>query len=215
MKTVHVLLALCISLSVYGQRDLSGTYDLKDAYGIKIVVDGNNFYYIDGGLPLRWLNDTLAHCTIRWVDKDFIELTSVETSNMRIVQKKDSLSRGSKFIFRSPYTLGELDMTVWADGRAYPFKWTGDKEEFTLPDAVKRVKFTINAKGIEHELRGIFYGRLFYASPDFELDEGMNLFEVDMSMIDNSFFEKYYLRKEYARVKGKKIIWKGETYVRR
>ena len=214
MRLLYTLIIL-ITLPVYGQSDLSGIYTLRDSYDEKIVIVGNKLYYIDNRLPLKWFNDTLAQCTIRWIDKNFIELNSFETSEMQVIQKQDSRLSCTKIAFHSPYNLGELDITICTDESQHSFRFSQKSRECFLPMFIKSVKFIINSpKKVEHKPEGITYGRLFYKSPTFKISEGMNLLSVKMPMIDNSFFDRYYIRGNYALVKRRKIIWKGKVYIK-
>ena len=212
MKLIGFVIFL-ISLPIYGQRDLSGIYKLNDIEGVQLCIDNNKLYYIDKSLPLRWYNDTLANCVIKWVNRDFIEITSVKTPDIEVVQQIDKTTNDIKLIFDSSYTRDTLRITILGDDTLYTFPLSKEKNEFILPHPTKKIKILIRPNTIiDHAPMGIFYGRLFYESPEFKIHKDINLLRFNLLMIDDSFFEKYFIVKEYIKVNKRSLIWKGDVY---
>jgi hypothetical protein len=58
------------------------------------------------------------------------------------------------------------------------------------------------------------YGILFIASEFITLESNINYIEISIPSLTNSFFEKYYVKGEYARIVGNTIIWKGRTFIK-
>ena len=59
---------------------------------------------------------------------------------------------------------------------------------------------------------GINYGVLFIQDHDILIEEDVNYIQINIPSLTNSFFEKYYVNKEYVRIIGDTIIWKGRTF---
>lgn len=194
MKTVHVLLALCISLSVYGQRDLSGTYDLKDAYGIKIVVDGKDFSRLSG-------------------NKISVVQSSTASGNRESVG----------FRLKVPYKRGALSVELFEEESLIPIyrlTYTNADTVFTLPPEVRNKKlglFIVPEKYFHVEQDGRFFGRLFYVSDclrEFVIENETDEVTVEIPDINDLFFDTYQVENEYAQVTDDAIMWKGKTWKR-
>ena len=194
MKTVHVLLALCISLSVYGQRDLSGTYDLKDAYGIKIVVDGSDFSRLSG-------------------NKISVVQSSTASGNRESVG----------FRLKVPYKRGALSVELFEEESLIPIyrlTYTNADTVFTLPPEVRNKKlglFIVPEKYFHVEQDGRFFGRLFYVSDclrEFVIENETDEVTVEIPDIHDLFFDTYQVENEYAQVTDDAIAWKGKTWKR-
>ena len=65
-----------------------------------------------------------------------------------------------------------------------------------------------------HEMLGINYGILFIKDYEIHVEKDVNYIQINIPSLTNSFFEKYYVNKEYVRTVGDTIIWKGRTFIK-
>jgi len=249
MKTLllSIIYICCFSISLFGQRDISGIYSAIDGYSGYIEIKDNQFkYYIWQGGSIVYSNDTLAICTFKWADKSFIELNnSVEDPawevcrSIKIAQESNPAygSDSIKIEFIIPHTRG-LKITVKACNKHttlgrftldYSMKYS---RGLTLPhnnilviarDDINRISFSIKPENIfPHTIDGAFFGIVdfymdyidSYTLPGFQLKENVNDVLIEIPALDNTFFERYYVQGEYARVYGNKIQWRGNVFVK-
>lgn len=224
MKKITMFL-LFISLNSYvlGQeRSISGVYYSRS--GMYIKVKGDNFYLIvpQSHLPI-WSNDTLAKCTFKWIDRNFIELNStlpdiIAFKELNVVQSSDStVSDSIKVSFSIPYQRWKLKITVHTDTfKDFNLTYTKNNRTLMLPDNTKTIAFSIVPEHIiPHTPDGLFYGIVEFDSfQEFQIEKNANHIVIEIPSIDDSFFERYYIKGEYARVSKNSITWKGEVFVK-
>ena len=63
-----------------------------------------------------------------------------------------------------------------------------------------------------HASGGLFYGIVRYVSDEIDFEEGKNTVIVSLPAMNCSFFERYNVRGDYARIIGDTIIWKGSSF---
>ena len=227
MKFILILFWL-FSLCAYNQKDFTGTYyDIRDN-GYNVSITSNRFYYIEPNAG--WCNDTLAECTWKRKNEQFIEIRSspdyfnLPFENMNVAVSIDScISPDSiKMVFSIPYTKSNLNIRisgVYDERGLYKRNiYSGSRCEFMLPKPNGRISY-IGIEAIkdmrEHDSDGKFYG--FFDFPVyFSYNEswiGANYYEINIPL-DNSYFEKYYIRKEFVRVHNDTLTWKGRTFVK-
>jgi hypothetical protein len=224
MKT-QILLGVCIcfSIALFGQKDISGIY--TNEAGMKIKVDDNLFYYMGHNSPeigfIIYYNDTLAKCTYNWINDQFIELNSIDDytsilKSMRFTQSIIDKSNDSILIkFIVPYNRrGKLQIEIYADYKGpYKLEYSQKNQEINIPSNVKEIMFSISPEYLlESGFEGQCYGRIRFNSIEYFIEKNINYIEIEIPTIDNSFFEKYYIKGEYARITQGKIEWKGEVF---
>jgi len=207
----------------FGQKDLSGNYFNKS--GTKIVIKGNELNYIELHVytPV-WYNDTLAKCTFKWIDDNFIELNSIQPyiivqQGLKVVQSFDLTNKDSIVIsFLIPFQRNNLDISVFTNAlKSFDLNYSKDNRELMLPNDTKSMTFTISP-GIyltPHSPDGLYYGVLYYSSAEYVIEKNVNHISIEVPAVDDTFFEKYYVKGDYTKVSKDTIIWKGEVFVKK
>lgn len=222
MKKVIISLLLFILFfqSSFGQKDLTGIY--LNEHGTKIEIRGNDFVYIEPHIdnPV-WYNDTLLRCSFKWVDNQFIELNSTPPyimvqKGLKVTQSSDPMVKDSiKVSFTIPYQRNNLDVCIFTNNfKTFNLNYSKNNRVLMLPSNTKEIIFSISP-GIfltPHSPDGLYYGILYYSSAEYNVEKKVNRIDIEIPAIDDSFFEKYYLKGVYARIVNKNIIWKGEVY---
>jgi hypothetical protein len=227
MKTYILLcLFICFSLFTFGQKDLSGIYCNES--GMCIKIENDKFYFIvEQGYSIFWSNDTLAEATFKWIDDNFIELNSIPPyilvkKDFKMIQSFDSTINDSvKLSFSIPYQIGDLDINVRTDShktfRLNYSEYNGNRE-LMLPHDTRTIHFTIYPQEYRpsHSFEGLYYGTLYYAPrvENYLIEKNINHISIEIPAIDDSFFERYYIKGEYARISGDTITWKGEVFIK-
>lgn len=224
MKKINLLLLLLnlIVLNSFGQKKISGVY--LNNYGDKIEVIGSEFNYIafQPGSPIFY-NDTLAKCSFRWIDDEFIELNSVSpyiiaNKGLKFIQSTDSLIKDSiEITFLIPYQRSDLDVSVNTNTfKTFNLNYSLLNNSLILPKNIDSLSFSISP-GVyltPHSPDGVYYGILYYLSGEYEIDKNINKIKVVIPAMNNSFFEKYYVKGEYAKVIHDSITWKGDVFIK-
>lgn len=212
-------------LGVYAQQ----INRYKDETGREIMITDSFFYYIEKhpSYPY-WYNDTLAVCTFKRVNNDFLELNSQNpyqtiASEYKVLRStveyldKDSL----EISFQIPYDRGELIISIISTNvfpvKNYDFIYSQSNNSIIIPRKIKDFTYSImpdDRNAIVHDVRGMNYGILFIISESITLESDINYIEISIPSLTNSFFEKYYVKGEYARIVGNTIIWKGRTFIK-
>ena len=86
-----------------------------------------------------------------------------------------------------------------------------------LPINTNKFTFDIDPPGyIAHTIEGLCFGVMYLMGfAEFIVKENTNHIIIEMPSMDNSFFERYYVKDEFARVVNDTIYWKGEVFVKR
>ena len=220
---IFICLFICFNLYAFGQnKDISGVYYAQS--GMYIKVKNDNFYLI---IPQThspvWFNDTLANCTFKWVDKNFIELNStppniITLKGLNVVQSSDSTVKDSiKISFSIPYQRWKLKITVHTNtSKTFDLVYSKSNRELILPNNVKSISFYIVPEHIiPHTSDGLFYGIVGFDSfQECQIEKNINHILIEIPAIDDSFFERYYIKGDYVKVSKDSITWKGEVFVK-
>lgn len=201
------------------KKDISGHYVHSD-YPESIDIEGSNFIYKknQSHYPI-YDNDTLANCTWKWVDKDLILIRSespwlTAVSNMKVDQHFNSNSQGCLTItFHIPHDKSPLTIIINDDKcKSHEYKWESNKPSIKLSRDIKKFSLLIRPEYLIDEGYGQFYGIVCFEYGDEEVEDGMNVIDIHIPELNNSFFEKYYIVDEFVRVKNNRIYWKGKVY---
>lgn len=233
MKIIQMILIfslVLLSTDTLKSQDLSGEY--VSAVGDKIVVDKGLFYYIyPMSFTSPYYTDTLAKCSINYISQDLVELNSVDHPffdvfrDCKITQSYDSTLKDERVIrFQLPRykrKLGleisvklEEEVTKTMFPKYYHFIYSDTINSIKLPQKGDKFEFIITQEGgpTPHTVGGTFYGLLYVCSPYYTISPSCNSITIEMPSLTDYFFERYYVKGEYARIKGSSIIWKGITY---
>ncbi|MDR2954998.1 MAG: hypothetical protein LBV43_07950 [Prevotella sp.] len=219
-KNLFLIILMVFSELLIAQRkDLSGNYYNESEFCFQIEKDTFRFIVEDNS-PRSRASDIWASGIIKRIDDSFIELNTINTplekvhKSMNIIQKKEGIGDSLKIKFVLPYTYTKLRMGIYTDEyNIYEFIYSEKNKEIIIPMA-KSVAFTIMPEYlVSHTSEGSFYGIVaFDPLLEYEIDAGMDCIEFEIPAIDNSFFETYYIKGDYARIMNGNIIWKGEVY---
>lgn len=217
---IGLLLNVC-SMS-FGQKDISGVY--KNNSGWEIIIDDSEFIYIApymGANVLFFYNDTLAHCTYKRINKEFIEVNSINDNIGVSVATKVTQSKtldpidSIRIKFIIPYDRDKLDIAVYGSPGRCKFEYSQKSQELSISSNTSKISFAIEPRKVSphDDFDGRYYGRIYYYNWwEYEIESGVNNIEIEIPTMTNSFFEEYYLKGEYVRIVGNKIKWQGETY---
>lgn len=227
MKRLNAFIFLLFNLlSIHAQQIKS----YKDECGFEIIIKDSLFYYIENHHPSCsiWHNDTLAKCTIKRINDEFMELNSPHPYQLLfsgyniLKQKVENVGKDSiEICFQMPYDRGPLNISISAKNscplelKYYDWAFSQSTPQITLPKAFESFSYYISPyqrNQVIHEVMGINYGVLFIQDHDILIEEDVNYIQINISSLTNSFFEKYYVNKEYVRIIGDTIIWKGRTF---
>ena len=228
MRT-QILLIICICcycIPLLGQKDLSGNY--YNELGMFIKIENNKFTYIipQTHSPIFY-SDTLAECTFERVDNNFIEINSVSPllslqNELHISQNfETSIDDSIKVVFMAPYYSGSLTISITTDftfQNLYEFHYSKNNNSIMLPKTTTSFLygFAPQSSSIKtHDVEGAFYGIMCIEPLLFcNVESGKNAISITIPALNNSFFEKYYVKGEYVRIRGNNIIWKGEEFIK-
>ena len=219
-----LFLCICFSINVFGQnKDISGTYSSKR--GAIIEISGNEFNYIDPqfGNP-RCCNDTLARCAFKWVNADFIELNSTPPRILALKGFKAdkftdaAINDSIKVSFLFPRENRNLKITVIDNDsfNSFHFIYSDSNRELMLPENVASIDLCIEPEDIViHTADGLFYGTSELDLFGFQIEENINHISIEAPAIDCAFFDRYYVKDEYAKISEDAITWKGEVFTKK
>lgn len=212
---LSILISFAVVPFIWGQKDLSGVY--VSECGMRIIIKDSMFYYIipQSDYPVFY-SDTLAKCTIQWVDDNFIELNSqsphdVGYKGFNISQTNDSLINDSiKVSFSIPYQGGDLDISVYTLFKSFDLCYSRNNKEIMIPNDAKKLEFCILPE--RRSVLQFFYGITYFSSFEHEIEKGINCIKIELPALDDSFFERFFIKGEYAKISKSSIVWKGETF---
>ncbi len=223
MKVKLLSLFMCVSSFALGQsKNINGTY--LSNFGAKIEITNNDLVYI---MPQEhtpvWANDTLARCTFIWIDDDFIEVNSVSPialglEGLKVTQYQEPfLSDSIKVYFSLPYYKRNLNITVYTNTFSiFKLNYSETHKELALPNNVKSITFYIEPDHVlPHTPDCLFYGAVgFNPFQEYKIEENNNCISIEIPAINDSFFEMYYIKGDYAKVSKDSITWKGELFLK-
>ena len=230
MKRIGILFTVMslVSLGMNAQRNLVGTY--QDEAGCLIKITASHFYYIEPQYELAyWDNDTLAICSYERINDEFIELNSQSPYQIIAtgysVSKKyvEGLSEDSiEICFQIPYDRGKLNVSIQSVDiypvKEYELSYSQSDYKIQIPKGIEKISYSISPTEtdmVSHEVWGMNYGILYILSEYIEVGNGINHLDINIPSLINSFFEKYYVHGEYARILGDTIIWKGRKFIKK
>lgn len=192
--------------------------------GMCIEIKGNQFkFFIPESEHPTYINDTLAACTMNKISADLIEINSVPAyvaglKGFRVVQYVDSNKTDSvKVTFSIPYTRSNLDVSVFSERFRLTLSYCKNRKFLFIPKNCKEISILVSPGNniIPHSFDGSYYGVLFFSYYEYSIKDHCDSISVEIPAIDDSFFEKYYIKGEYARIVNETIIWKGDKFVRK
>ena len=205
------------------KKDISGTY--RDESGFEIKIIGNEFNYIIHQTHLiYWSLDTLAKGTFKWINDSFIEINTplpdiVGNEGLKVVQSADSSSSldSIKLSFLIP-NQWDLKITVSTNTlQNFDFIYSKINRELSLPNNIESFSFHIAptrliAHLIAHSIN-CFYGAVGFDSlREYQIEKNTNHISIEIPALDDAFFDRWFIKGEYAKVTKNTITWKGEVF---
>lgn len=218
---ISVIICLCsFGCKTDISNNISGSY--YSPSGKKIEIIGNELFYIVPHVYTPfWYNDTLAKCYFNWVDPNYIEINSISPAiygqqGIKVVQSIDSTINDSiRVSFLIPYSRSNLKIHVHTNNfKTFDFIYSKSRRELMIPNNVESISFDISPEQLSpHTCDGLFYGAVgFYSFQEYKIENNKNHISIEIPAIDGSFFERYFIKGDYARIKKGAINWKGETF---
>lgn len=220
MKKTVLIIFTIYSLFTYGQKVNNGVY--YDDCGYQIEIKNETLKLIRPDSP-GFPGMVLAECTINQIDESFIELNSLSPydivqENISIKQFCDSsINKDSiKITFSFAYT-NILDISISiGDFKDYGFEYSKNRKDIMLPININTLSISISPQSFMPSTpEGLHYGILFYSSLECKIEKNINHVVITISAIDDSFFERYYVKEEYAKLSKDSITWKGKVFVKK
>ncbi|MBP1539681.1 MAG: hypothetical protein ILA29_04935 [Prevotella sp.] len=223
MKKYYLFfLCICLGFNAFGQKkDISGVYFSED--GTKIEIQGNELVYTEPEehQPI-WYNDTLAICKIKQLNKYILEVSSLEDfydifRTMEVVPSYRDLKTDSiKIVFQFPYSLCDLRISIEANNRFFSND-SADSNCVYIPKGTEKINFSITPKkgGTIHTVYGQSYGVRYLQSLEERIDPDADCITIKLPLLDNHFFEKYLVVREYIYVEGDILHWKDMDFKKR
>ena len=190
--------------------------------GDEVLISGNNFYFkkYQANLPL-FHNDTLARCTFEWVDNEFIVLNSSDcsdnynnlTKNIVISQTYDStvVEGLIKIVLAIPAYYYYTDFYISAHGPDSSYILI--RPDSLVQNNFERFSFVLHTDIMSHN-RLLIYGKQIYTSPEYSVKSECNSIKIQIPYEEYlRYFESYYVKDQYARVRDNTICWNGDLYV--
>jgi hypothetical protein len=224
MKKISLLILFVLyCYFVYGQRNLTGIYINK--WGDKIEIKRNRLNYkIADNLECPFFyNDTLAKCVFKWVDDNFIELNStspyvIACQGLKVIQSTDSIVTDSIQVSFSIPSQNHLKASITTNAfKTYNLNYSKNSRELMLPKGTKSISFSISpdAYFTPHSIDGLYYGVLLFSSIEYSIERKTNHINIEIPAIDDTFFERYYVKGDYAKISNDSITWKGIVFVKK
>lgn len=223
MKAIFItILIYAFSTLTYAQSDIVGNYYNQSGYCLEIKKDTFRLIVRETS-PLMRSSEIWAEGVWKKVNKDFIELNSLDTpwervhKTMEVIQKKNQNEKDIEINFNIPYNRSDLRITIFTEEMGkYEYIYSKKNRRVKIP-ITKSISFYIVPENlIPHTPEGSFWGIIGFDSLiDYEINEEINYVEFNIPAIDDSFFEKYYIVGDYARIAKDGIVWKGILYKKR
>ena len=223
MKKILYLIAILLTNNsvINAQKEIvSGVYIEDGGYELHIK-DMEVYLILNQGYSLAFESDTLAICTLKNLENGFIELNSLTSEEliqptMEIRQEYDEFVRKKRVVFKIPC---QCDLLIEANtdkNVPYFLDYPNQGSIIELPEQTNNFIYSVELERIQmpHDSGGLFYGIVRYVSDEIEFEEGKNIVIVSLPAMNCSFFERYNLRGDYARIIGDTIIWKGRTFIK-
>lgn len=220
MKMYFLTMCLCLSICAYGYKeDYSGTYVCES--GARIEIKGDAFIYTEhlDHMPI-WYNDTLSVCKIKRVDKHVLEISSLDSfydvyRTMEISSSKNDFKSDSiEVSFQFPYSFNDLNISISTGDKNYYNNIS--RRHVNIPKGTKKITFTIFPQkgGAIHTVYGQSYGVMYLQSFDEDIAPDADSITIKLPLLDNHFFEKYLITREYVYIDGDRLYWKDMNFKR-
>lgn len=221
-RLLVIVLLNMIYVSSFGQKDISGIYSA--IYG-DIVVTNDSLKLIrpdSPGIP----GLVSAECTYKRINNNFIEVNSTPPyilvkKGMIVEQFMDSLITDSiKLSFSIPNYKGELDISISGmvtnRFKKFDLNYSEKNKTLIIPGNIESITIVILNPIYDGELDGSYYGfRYCSLISEYEIKKSVNKIEIKIPAIDCSFFGKYYVKGDYAKVSKDSITWKGDVFIKK
>lgn len=220
----------CYNISAQVRDDLSGVYHSESETYLEIR--GDSLKLVEPASPGIWKETLWAECSFTWVDDNFIELNSTppwvlvrkgmtinESTEQQIVA--DSIKLSLYFPnYKSRYK--QIGVTLFGDSGnigyvEQEFNYSDNNNELMLPRSIEWISISIANPGYQGgTIDGLDYGFLSCSVLSrYEIKDNLSEIKIVVPAVDFAFFQKYYVKGEYARVTKNAITWKGVTYYKK
>ena len=204
------------------KKDLVGIYLNESGMDI-IKIKKDSFLYIrpqQNHFPVYY-SDTLALCHFKRVGNELIELNTLSPDervklSMQVQQEKDiALGLGKHLAFNIPIQQN-LKISILTDNfKRYNLAYSESQNNIVLPQNTKEISILIEPTELKsHADGGFFFSAVHCSLPIIKIENDANLIKVLLPAMDDMFFERFYIKGEYARICGDTIIWKGESFIK-
>lgn len=208
-------------------KNIDGRY--FNAFGEEIAIKGSTLTLnLHQGFDRMFATDTLAICTIKRINEDFIEInselpTKQTLSSLSIEQFFDPKLKDSiRVEIRMPANkciYANLEYSLCNSiNKSSSISTYVKRGNGTMTIAEPRIAsiglLTLEPLMIDYSLtdlsfRGLAIEGLLLAK---HIRDGVNVIIITIPTIDDSYFEKYYVHGEYIRIIKDCIVWRGVEY---
>ncbi|MDR2407163.1 MAG: hypothetical protein LBE13_03500 [Bacteroidales bacterium] len=220
IKILVLFVNIIFFLSATAQNNIDGIY--SDEYGLyELKIERDSLKLIKTDEP-GYPGFILAECGINKIKDDFFELNSISPYNsmmesLKITKITDSIVTDSiKIVFYIP-NRNNLKISLFTNTlRRFDLDYSEKNKEIILPNDIKTFSFIISSKNIiSHNVEGQFFGVKYIDSYiEYKINNNTNYIKIEIPAIDDHFFERYYIKREYARIVNDSIIFKGEVFTK-
>ncbi len=191
--------------------------------GETIIIENNSFKILSDRLNIELGQDNsiVAFGDAKFLDNDFVELNSVNhhenVIQSTIISESENLTiKDSLFIkFSFPFS-GEYKIEIYIGGYLIEYGMTNRSEIKVPMEKIRNqsIQFRIFNLDLSPQISGYYYKALaFYYYPlYFMKNEHSNSLFISIPELTNKFFQYYFIKGEYARVKNGILWWRGNYY---
>lgn len=229
MKCIVLFFIFLSFHSLNAQEKLNGIYltDPLSFYYVRICGDKFDLIRAD----MHASNDTLAQCTFEWIDEHFIKLNTTELPfnkinlGVQVLQVFDSLLPIDKINVQfdfpiSRYSDFKLKIKVY-DNEKYLKPQIINYPEINavvLPKKTAVIHWVIEQYDaithVDFDNKGrLSYGLQSFESNIYSIDHDVNYIKV-YTPLNQSYFERYFVSNEFARIVNDTIIWKNFIFIK-
>ncbi len=219
--TIVLVLSMFSILEFVQAKKIRGTYLYSDNEEY-IQIDEDIFKIIRTGVCIPCMDldkgDSIASFgSVEYIKDGFVKLKSdIDSSiykNTTIEESYDASIKDSvkiKFLFflKGKYRIGA---TI-----GFPYMYTENncitipKKEYTLGPLNFNI-YNLNLKCSGHN--GEYFGRVVFYNPWYYFkDKKTNFLQITIPNLTNSYYARYFINGEYAKIEKNKIIWRNREY---
>lgn len=203
-------------------NSITGNYFNESDYCLQIKKDSFKLV-VQHTSPLMRSSEIWAEGVLKRINKDFIELNTINIpwekvqKTIEVIQKRESYINDIEIKFTIPYNRTDLEITIYdEDFNSYMYIYSKNNNKIKIPKTESISFYIVPVNLLPHTPQGNFYGIIGFDSMiEYQIKEGMNNIEFIIPAIDDSFFERYNIVGDYARILNDSIIWKGDIYIKR